>query len=704
MEDINDDDSIFENIEIDLNELNPCGINEELETQNGQELPMSPQSQDKHELARTPFVGMEFQDKNEAFRYYLDYAMSKGFGVRRGHVYRSSCSQLITCWHFVCDKEGAKCMTDKRQTGKTIQRRRDTRTNCHARMVVSRMESGVWTIKTFDDEHNHHLLCTPSKVKKMRSHRHINETCKNLMETLHKSRVGPSQMCRILNETLSNTGCALITRDDCSNHLKGVRNNNIGQECMAIVKFFKEKKLNDDFFFFDMELDELGQTRCFFWADGRSRMAYSEFGDVVVFDTTYQTNRFCFPFAPFVGVNHHRKSILFGCALIADETQERKHPQTIITDQDLAMGKAIAKVFPNSGHRLCSWHIGRNSMKYLIDLKREEGFMRDYNNWLHHSESIEAFENRWGELKTTYNIDDKHWLSKMFEIRHKWVSLYWKDIFTVGMTSTQRSESINSFFDGFVNAQTPLDEFVMQYDKALCARRIDEENEDFKTLNSMANFRTGHPIERHGGEVYTKAMFSIFQAELRDSDSMLAERIRDGSDHAKYIICNQVVVFSRHCSEDGEPMATCSCKKFEREGVAKIPKIYILRRWTMGARYRSSAMMVEMGNNTFTPLMKWSAQNMCFRIAHSISSLEMYEKIMPKLNDIYKMVNEMSSTQGHGLHIEQTEENLSESHNSKITFSNSKRKRLEIARREEEEERGRREKIRFGEYFCLRLC
>ena len=51
-------------------------------------------------------------------------------------------------------------------------------------------------------------------------------------------------------------------------------------------------------------------------------MAYSEFGDVVVFDTTYQTNRFCFPFAPFVGVNHHKQSILFGCALIADETQE----------------------------------------------------------------------------------------------------------------------------------------------------------------------------------------------------------------------------------------------------------------------------------------------------------------------------------------------------------------------------------------------
>ncbi|XP_039134194.1 protein FAR1-RELATED SEQUENCE 5-like [Dioscorea cayenensis subsp. rotundata] len=335
------------------------------------------------------------------------------------------------------------------------------------------------------------------------------------------------------------------------------------------------------------------------------------------------------------------------------------------------MGKAIAKVFLNSGHRLCSWHIGRNSMKYLVDLKSKEGFMWDYNNWLHRSESIEAFENRWGELQATYNIDDKHWLSKMYNIRHKWVALYWQDIFTAGMTSTQRSESINSFFDGFVNAQTPLDEFVIQYDKALFARRNDEENEDFKTLDSIANYYTSHPIEKHAGEVYTRAVFNIFQVELRESDSMLAERVQDGSENAKYIICNETVMFSKDCIEDGEPSATCSCKKFEREGVlcrhilkifkkkevAKIPERYILRRWTMDARYRSSVMMVETCNNAFTPLMKWNAQYMCFRIAQSISSLEMYEKIIPKLKDIFEILGEMSSAPEHRSCTGQNEEN-----------------------------------------------
>lgn len=64
----------------------------------------------------------------------------------------------------------------------------------------------------------------------------------------------------------------------------------------------------------------------------------------------------------------------------------------------------------------------------------------------------------------------------------------------------------------------------------------------------------------------------------------------------------------------------------------------------MDARYGSSIMMVDKGNNIFTPLLKWSEQNMCFCITQSISSLEMYDKIIPNINDIYKMVNEMSNT------------------------------------------------------------
>jgi zinc finger SWIM domain-containing protein 3 len=58
------------------------------------------------------------------------------------------------------------------------------------------------------------------------------------------------------------------------------------------------------------------------WANARSRTSYENFRNVITFDTTYLTNRYEISFAPFVEVNHHGQSILFGAALISSENTE----------------------------------------------------------------------------------------------------------------------------------------------------------------------------------------------------------------------------------------------------------------------------------------------------------------------------------------------------------------------------------------------
>jgi zinc finger SWIM domain-containing protein 3 len=52
------------------------------------------------------------------------------------------------------------------------------------------------------------------------------------------------------------------------------------------------------------------------------RKSYVEwdFGDVVISDNTYMTNKHNLPFVPFVGLNHHVNIVIFGCGIIAHET------------------------------------------------------------------------------------------------------------------------------------------------------------------------------------------------------------------------------------------------------------------------------------------------------------------------------------------------------------------------------------------------
>ncbi|KAF7811816.1 protein FAR1-RELATED SEQUENCE 5-like [Senna tora] len=85
---------------------------------------------------------------------------------------------------------------------------------------------------------------------------------------------------------------------------------------------------------------------------------YSHFGDVVSFDTTYCINNAHRPLAIFSGFNHFKGGVIFGAALLYDETAAsfkwlfetflkanlQKKPQTIFTDQDQAMAKALREV------------------------------------------------------------------------------------------------------------------------------------------------------------------------------------------------------------------------------------------------------------------------------------------------------------------------------------------------------------------------
>lgn len=164
-----------------------------------------------------------------------------------------------------------------------------------------------------------------------------------------------------------------ITPVQCSSILSSYRRHNVRRECHGIIKHFQMKANSDDTFYFSIQPGKDETLRSVFRADGRSRASYVQFGDVLVFDVTYQTNKFKIPFAPFVGVNDHGQTILFGAALLEDETDDTfiwvfeqfrmcmfdKAPMSIITDQDRAILKAIPKVFPGVRHRFCACHINK---------------------------------------------------------------------------------------------------------------------------------------------------------------------------------------------------------------------------------------------------------------------------------------------------------------------------------------------------------
>nr|XP_043625956.1 protein FAR1-RELATED SEQUENCE 7-like [Erigeron canadensis] len=540
-------------------------------------------------------IGMVFDTPDDAYLFYNQYAFLHGFGIRIHETYKNRITKEQYQKIYVCNKEGFKDMKGDKK------RRRPSRTGCEAMFRVSKRKDGKWVVDRFYDAHNHELTSTPTKVMKHRSHGKLHRTqaCKALMTELNETGLRPCHIKKVVNK------------------MKGSQENDVTSKQVADVLSVQRKQYRG----------WVGSPRNLFWADGRSRDSYMKFLDVVVFDVTYMTNRFKLPFAPFVGVNHHGQSIIFGGALLENEKQETfewlfkqfsecmfgKHPSAIITNQDKAIGNAIRKEFPNTRHRYCSWHISRHEAEHIPSIEsRYSGFQEAYRQWVK-SDTVEEFETRWKDMDGQFNFQRKSWIVEMYKQRHHWANVFLKDFFFAGMTTSGRSESIHSFFDGYVNSNTMLNEFVVQYDNAVKCRRRAEEDEDFQTMNTRPVLSSVNPLEAKAGARYTKNMFEVFKKEWIEATNNLTHETLTKSSKAIIYKVGQLDTDKKywrmvHFCFSSEVNVTCSCAKFETYGILckhilyvlkkkhieSLLDRYILPRWTLDARYKEDGCSIQL--------------------------------------------------------------------------------------------------------------
>ena len=165
---------------------------------------------------------------------------------------------------------------------------------------------------------------------------------------------------------------------------------------------------------------------------------YANFGDVVTFDTTYDTNKELRPLGVFIGFNHHRGLTVFGAALLYDETVDSfkwlfesflvanvvKRPKTIFTNQDPTMVKALNEVMPNTYHGLCTWHIMQNWIKHLENLMKDGSFLQVFKTCMFEFNDEIEFEKTWEDMIDTYTIHDRSWLDSIYKLKGKWTKCY----------------------------------------------------------------------------------------------------------------------------------------------------------------------------------------------------------------------------------------------------------------------------------------
>ncbi|KAG2672850.1 hypothetical protein I3760_13G060700 [Carya illinoinensis] len=497
-----------------------------------------------------------------------------------------------------------------------------TKTDCKARVNATLNKNEKWVFTTVVNAHNH-IIVRPKKTRLLRSHKCLDEYSQRILELNDRASIRMIKNYYSLVVDAGGFDNLQFQEKDCRNFIDKTRYLRLGKGGGdALNQYFQRMRDQKDGFVSNMDVDDDGRLRNVFWTNARSRAAYEYVGDIVTFDTTYLTNRYRMPFAPFVGVNHHGQSILLGAGLLSNEDTHTficlfqmwlscmngKAPKAIITDQDRAMKNAIACVFPQTRHRYCLWHIMRKLPEKLgSHAKFNVGLKTDIQTALYDSQTTTEFEENWGQLLANYDLVGNKWLQFLYEERSSWVPAYLKSVFWAGMSTTQRSESMNAFFDGYVHSGTTLKEFVDQFDNALRKKVEVETIADFNSTNQTIPCLSHFNIEKQFQNLYTNAKFKEVQGELLGLMCCNCWLVSTHGCILKYDVLDEIsiddhikpVQYSVYYNEE-EVAVKCTCALFETRGilcrhalrVCQLKRInvlldvYVLDRWRKGIKRR----------------------------------------------------------------------------------------------------------------------
>ncbi|XP_010239136.1 protein FAR1-RELATED SEQUENCE 5-like [Brachypodium distachyon] len=338
------------------------------------------------------------------------------------------------------------------------------------------------------------------------------------------------------------------------------------------------------------EADEMGRLRSMFWCDSQSRQDYQDFGDVVVFDSTYKMNRYGMPFIPFVGLNNHHKTTVFGCAIVSDVTEEtyvwllqtflramcQKKPKAVITDGDASMIRAIGAVLTGVWHRLCSWHIEKNMKKHLSFKST-----KDFWSLLYYTTSEDTFEDRWNAFVQKWRTDrTEPWLRRMYRKKRLWAASYLSGGVFLGMKSNQRSESLNTCLHLHLDFGMTLVDLIVHYENVIVRIREAEASDDCSCSQTLAVAVTNcKAIEVAASRVFTPANFYMVQKDLKNIGGLQVFDVHDG-DPRRFIVGWKTTTGTGsvdYTPGSFEETIKCSCRRMACKGLPCKHILYILK-------------------------------------------------------------------------------------------------------------------------------
>ena len=183
----------------------------------------------------------------------------------------------------------------------------------------------------------------------------------------------------------------------------------------------------------------------------------------------------------FTGIASNGKNILFALAFINNELYttfkwaleaflqiHQKDPHLMFSDGDLAICKTLDEYSDRFTHLLCQWHFIRNLNRNFSYLKINHLSKYETILKLLYIKDSKQFDKDIKMLQDFFSSDENsksyrkslNYLKDIHSFRVKWADCYKPTLFTVGITTTSRAESMNHVIKTYMNQSRELSAMI----------------------------------------------------------------------------------------------------------------------------------------------------------------------------------------------------------------------------------------------------
>ena len=346
----------------------------------------------------------------------------------------------------------------------------------------------------------------------------ISDELDSVAKTLEKAGLPPSRIYRNLVKECRLQGIDKTFNQDYIKNNYGCGELGKILDCTNLQKHLQQRYENYNDLQFDIDTNSDGTPEKVFFVMKGGKQLWNEDGSakVILYDTKHGTNRYGMKIGCFTTIDNCGRTQVAGATILSTEDEDHfawgfakfqemfgSAPNVIFTDSDPAMALALAAVWPETVHLLCTFHIWKNFWQHIHPL-----FVGDNAAWRKVADmwwrlcktsdesGRETFDDRFDELvkfiTDTATVAEKcitnqlKWLQTLKDRKRQWAACYTWQHCTRGIHSTQRAEAIHSAIKQFCSKTSMILDMVQDLEQMADEQSLKSAMEVLDTMVATA--------------------------------------------------------------------------------------------------------------------------------------------------------------------------------------------------------------------------